>query len=122
MLSLLTLILAFALSSHLEHNDEAKRKIQDLVISLLSLKLVSDPLKKEVGVEVDKELDAAIESFFRRIIKTFISSWYSNVTQDETFLWNVKVEIAEAIRNIAIRLKNVRSKKAPNQLLNMKPL
>lgn len=59
-------------------------------------------------IEVEPELDDAIESFFTRIIRTFISSWYSNLTQDETFVWSIKLELTEAIREIAKRVMNVR--------------
>jgi PXA domain len=58
-------------------------------------------------VEVEQELDIAIESFFKRIIKQFISSWYSSITRDESFAWDIKVEITEAIREIALRLRDV---------------
>lgn len=63
-------------------------------------------INKEVKVE--QELDTAIASFFNRIIRTFISSWYSNLTQDENFVHNIKLELAVAVRKIALRIVNVR--------------
>lgn len=59
---------------------------------------------------VAPELDAAVESFFKKIIENFVNSWYSTITQDETFVWNIKVEIAEILRKLALRLRNVRKK------------
>lgn len=85
-------------------------------MSILSLTFSSNKSSgKDVAVEVDKELDAAIAKFFNSVIKTFISNWYSTITQDEAFVWNVKVEIAEAIRKIAIRLKNVSKRTSDSQ-------
>lgn len=104
-----TFIGALLLSSILQDNDEAKGKVQRLTTSILSLNIeIARKHPETEAILVDKELDKAIESFFKRIIKTFISSWYSSITHDETFVWNVKLEITEAIRNIAIRLKTVR--------------
>lgn len=81
-----------------------------MITSLLALNLKRNdehPPDDSSKIEVDKTLDAAVESFFKRIIRNFISSWYSNVTQDETFVWNVKLGIAEAIRNVALRVRDV---------------
>lgn len=62
--------------------------------------------------KVEHELDSAIESFFKRIIKNFISNWYSVITQDEAFVWNIKAELATSLRRFAFRLKEVSEKNA----------
>lgn len=105
--TLLVSICALWLTTLLLTNDEAKQKVQSVITSLLSLNLVKSNQPRNEKIEVTEELDLAIESFFKRIIRNFISSWYSNVTQDEMFVWNIKQELAEAIREIALRLRDV---------------
>lgn len=61
--------------------------------------------------KVDIELDKAIESLFKNILKNFISSWYCNLSRDETFIWNLKREITEAVRDLTARVRNVRFSK-----------
>lgn len=100
---------ALALSSYLQYNDDVKRKVQNVITSLLNVNLANanKPPDVDKSIIVEEELDGAIESFFKRIIRTFISSWYSNLTQDETFVWNIKLELTEAVREIALRIRNV---------------
>lgn len=90
-------------------NAEAKRKVQSFVTSILAVKLDNWENKPKPPDDdtADPELDAAIESFFMRIIRNFISSWYSTVTQDEMFVWNIKVEVSQAMQRLAIRLRSV---------------
>lgn len=98
---------ALSLSSYLQYNDEVRKKVQNVITSLLSLNIANANKPPDRDIKVDPELDNAIESFFKRIITTFISSWYSNLTHDENFVWNIKLELTEAIREIALRIKNV---------------
>lgn len=106
--TLVVSLCALSLSTLLLHNVEAKLKVQSVITSALNLgNTKQQPPDDSEKIEVAEELDAALESFFKRIIRNFISSWYSNVTQDETFVWNIKLEITEALRKIAIRLRDV---------------
>lgn len=107
--TLVVSLCALSLSTLLLHNAEAKQKVQSVITSALNLVNTKQqpPADDSEKIEVAEELDAALESFFKRIIRNFISSWYSNVTQDETFVWNIKQEITEALRKIAIRLRDV---------------
>jgi PXA domain len=108
-LTLLAFLGALSLSTLFLQNVEARIKAQNVITSILGVEINNrkeSPDDRE-RVEVEPELDVAIESFFKKIIKQFISSWYSTITQDESFVWNIKVELTAAIREIARRLRNV---------------
>lgn len=98
---------ALAFSSLLLHNDDAKRKVQDVLTTVLGVTLKSSKQTPDEKIEVEHELDVAIESFFKRIVSTFIISWYSNITQDEAFSFFVKLQITKVVREIALRLRDV---------------
>jgi PXA domain len=108
-LTLLAFLGALSLSSLFLQNVEARIKVQNVITSILGVEIsnLNEPPDDKERVEVEHELDVAIESFFKNIIKQFISSWYSAITQDESFVWNIKVELTAAIREIARRLRNV---------------
>lgn len=113
LLSLLVSLCALSLSSYVQYNDNGQRRLQSIITSILDVKLENgkeppDDYDINKEVKVEQELDTAIQSFFNRIIRTFISSWYSNLTQDENFVHNIKLELAVAVRKIALRIKNVR--------------
>lgn len=107
-ITLLAFIGATFLSTLLLDNEKAKLKVQTVIKAIATVKVDKPPDEFVDKFRVELELDRAIESFFKRIIQTFISSWYSTITQDESFNWNVKVEISEAIRQIALRIQKVR--------------
>lgn len=98
---------ALTLSQLLLKSEDARNKVQSVLMSILSLKAADPILDGGNKIKVEKELDQALENFFKKIIKTFISSWYTNVTQDESFVLNIKLELTEAIRTIAQRLSGV---------------
>jgi hypothetical protein len=103
---------AVSLSTFTLHNAEAKIKVQNVIMAMLAVKLINankPPDDDESGKVVQVQLDNAIESFFKKIIRNFISSWYSTISHDETFVWDVKVEITGAMRKLAQRLRAVRN-------------
>lgn len=104
-LTLLASIAAVLLSVLLD-NEHAIVKVQNFIKAILAVKSPSKSPDAET-VEVEQELDQSIEKFFSRIIGTFISSWYTNITQDESFTGNLKEEVAEAIKQIALRIQGV---------------
>lgn len=110
LVTLIGLVGAFTLSQLLLNSDVAGEKVQKTLTSMLSLKSADQRFADGNNkIKVEQELDNAIESFFKKIIKTFISSWYANVTQDENFVFNIKLELTEAIRTIAHRVSGVSS-------------
>lgn len=105
----LVFVSVLLISSLTLHSKDAQNSLQKTAASVLAINLnSSNKPPDDDGGKVLLELDVAIESFFRKIVKNFISSWFSNITQDETFVWNVKVEVAGALRKLALRLKDVR--------------
>lgn len=100
---------ALSLSSLLLYNVDARSKVQSVITSILAVKLSNESKPPDDGeiFKVSHELDVAVENFFKRIIETFINSWYSTITQDESFAWDIKVQITQAIREIARRVNNV---------------
>lgn len=110
-LTLLVLLCALSLSAYTLRHENARRKVQNVLLSIVAVKLEnSNKPPDDEGHLVAPELDNAIESFLKKIVENFVNSWYSTITQDETFVWNIKVEVAEILRKLALRLRNVRKK------------
>lgn len=99
---------AISLSTFILQNVEARKKVQNALTTILGIQLDNANKPPDESNKVQVELDEAIESFFRKIIKNFVNSWYSNLTCDETFVWNLKQEITEAVRKLAERVRKVR--------------
>lgn len=95
------------LLSVLLDDEHAIIKVQNFIKAILAVKPNKSPPDADTVIKVDQELDQSIDKFFSRIIRTFISSWYSNITQDESFTGNLKEEVAEAIKQIALRIQGV---------------
>jgi PXA domain len=107
LITLLIFLGAISLSTFILQNVEARKTVQNALTSILGVNLNANKPQDESD-KVQAELDEAIESFFRKIIKNFISSWYTNLSSDESFVWNLKQEITGAGRQLASRVKNVR--------------
>lgn len=105
LITLLIFLSAISLSTFVLQNVEARKIVQNSLTSILGVQLDNEPPDEKGTVQT--ELDNAIESFFRKIIENFISSWYSSLSSDETFVCNLKQEITEAVRQLAVRVKNV---------------
>lgn len=103
------LIGAVALSTFVLRNFEAKRTVQNALTTILNIKLERSSDFQDDTFQVQLELDEAIESFFEKVIKNFISIWFESISRDETFLWNLKYQISVAVRSVAIRMKKVSS-------------
>lgn len=56
---------------------------------------------------IKKGLDHTIEKFFEKLLDSFINNWYSIATDDVSFVSTLKIELACALRKIALRYKNV---------------
>ncbi|CRK86357.1 CLUMA_CG000202, isoform A [Clunio marinus] len=103
---------SFMILAYIIHDNESKIKVQTLVTSLLQVDISYNKRKppddvNQGEIKVTAELDAAIESFFKKIIETFLQSWYTELCQDEAFILSVKIEIAEALKKLALRLNNI---------------
>jgi hypothetical protein len=107
-ITLLALIGAISLSTFIIQNIQARLTVQNALISILDIHLPNSNRTQDDDGKVQVELDEAVESFFRKIIKNFISSWFATISRDETFVWNLKQEIAVAVRQISVRVKKVR--------------
>lgn len=108
LLTLLVFVSSLTLSAFTLRHEDARIKVQSVLLSILALKL--DNANKAPDADrplVSQELDSAIESLFKRIIDNFVSSWYSQLSRDETFIWNVKKELAEVLRKLSFRLRDV---------------
>jgi hypothetical protein len=107
LLTFLALIGAISLSTIVLQNIQARQTVQNALISILDIQLPNSNRTQDEDEKVQVELDEAVESFFRKIIKNFISSWFVTVSRDETFVWNLKQEIAATVRQISVRVKKV---------------
>lgn len=65
---------------------------------------------KEIGL-IDKNLDAAAESFYNQIINNFISSWFSPLCSDEDFVYCLKQNLREATCQMVVKLKKLNAPK-----------
>ena len=110
----LYLIVAFIISLsfvlYIVQSPSIKKQFQDLLLNLLKTNQnAKDPgdFGKDVKIFIAKDLDATLENFFNRLLDQFINSWYSNISNDRSFLCNIKFEIANAVRNLAVRCRDV---------------
>jgi len=110
----LYLIVAFIISLsfvlYIVQSPSIKKQFQDLLLNLLKKNLNAQDqgdFGKDVKIFIAKDLDATLENFFNRLLDQFINSWYSNISNDRSFLCNIKFEIANAVRNLAVRCKDV---------------
>lgn len=56
---------------------------------------------------VDKNLDAAVESFYSQIIKSFVNSWFSTFSNDEDFICYLKQNLREATCQLVVKVKKL---------------
>uniref|UniRef100_A0A336MLP9 CSON003419 protein n=1 Tax=Culicoides sonorensis TaxID=179676 RepID=A0A336MLP9_CULSO len=56
---------------------------------------------------VDKNLDAAVESFYSQIIKSFVNSWFSTLSNDEDFICYLKQNLREATCQMVVKVKKL---------------
>lgn len=99
---------AISLSTFVLQNVEARKTVQNVLLSILDINLPNSKETEDENYKVQLELDEAVESFFNKIIQNFITNWYANISRDESFVWNLKQQIAEAVRQISVRVKKVR--------------
>ena len=104
----MVLLGAISLSTFVLQNVEARKTVQNVILSIVDIDLLNSKETEHDNDKVQFELDEAAESFFNKIIQNFITSWYANISRDESFVWNLKQEIAEAVRQITVRVKKVR--------------
>lgn len=75
----------------------------------LSTGLNKEPWK-EIGL-IDKNLDAAAESFYNQIINNFINSWFAPLCNDEDFVHCLKQNLREATCQMVLKLKKLNAPK-----------
>ncbi|XP_055627301.1 sorting nexin-14-like [Toxorhynchites rutilus septentrionalis] len=66
--------------------------------------LIPEPWK---GFLIDDSLDEAVDKFFSRILDSFVSNWYAQITQDEEFILNIKTNLRDALCRLLIRAKEL---------------
>lgn len=109
----LTLIFIISLSAaiHTVQSPSMQKRFQDVVISFVQQP--NHDKEKEVtqrtqnSIRIAKDLNDTLENFLNRLLDQFITSWFSDVSSDTSFLCNIKLEIAQAARNLANRCNNV---------------
>ncbi|XP_015608100.1 sorting nexin-14 isoform X2 [Cephus cinctus] len=65
------------------------------------------PSQYNTRIKVPKDFDDALEELLEQLLQTYVCTWYSDLSSDETFLQQLKITIATAARNIAGRLFSV---------------
>lgn len=103
-------IISLSLVLYIVQSPSIKKQFQDILLNLLKTNQnAKDPgdFGKNEKIFIAKDLDTTLENFFNRLLNQFITSWYTNISNDRSFLCNIKFEIAHAVRNLAIRCKNV---------------
>lgn len=66
--------------------------------------LIPEPWK---GFLIEESLDEAVDKFFSHILDTFVSNWYTQITQDEEFILNIKTNLRDALCRLLIRAKEL---------------
>lgn len=56
---------------------------------------------------LDEELDRAVGDFYSVILRNFISSWFSSLSNDEVFLYNVRECLRDATCRLGVRLQRM---------------
>ncbi|CAG9798122.1 unnamed protein product [Chironomus riparius] len=103
-------IISLSLILYIVQSPSIKKQFQDIILKLLKINQnARDPgdSGNNAKIIIAKDLDATLENFFNRLLNQFITSWYSNISNDRSFLCNIKFEIAHAVRNLAIRCKDI---------------
>lgn len=75
----------------------------------LTAELPKEPWKM-LGL-IDKNLDAAVESFYSEIIKSFVNSWFSTLSNDEDFIYCLKHNLREATCQMIVKVKKLNAPK-----------
>jgi hypothetical protein len=107
---IVALIISLSFVLYIVQSPSIKKQFQDILLNLLKTNPnVTNPgdLGKDGKIFIAKDLDTTLENFFNRLLDQFINSWYSNISNDRSFLCNIKFEISHAVRNLAIRCKDV---------------
>ena len=103
-------IISLSLVLYIVQSPSIKKQFQDFLLNLLKTNQNArspGDSGNNAKIIIAKDLDATLENFFNRLLNQFITSWYSNISDDKSFLCNIKFDIAHAVRNLSLRCKDV---------------
>ncbi|GAB0098115.1 Cyclophilin-type peptidyl-prolyl cis-trans isomerase, conserved site [Sergentomyia squamirostris] len=59
------------------------------------------------GWQVDEQLDKAVDSFYTRILTSFVESWFSLVSRNENFVQLLKENLREATCRLILKIRQI---------------